>query len=200
LINEITAHRQEKDEFFKNNPYSPLQPEQQAKFNGLRYFDPNPDLRFELTPEPFVDQAHVQLQTTTGDVKTYMRWGRVKFPVDGQETELTLYFSPGQADFFVPFMDGTSGTETYDAGRYVGAERLPGGKVLLDFNVAYSPYCAYNEPPELAAAAGHEPVTWSCPIPPKENRLKVAIRAGEKKPIGDWVIQDDELHLGQDEE
>ena len=190
MIDTITAQRHEKDNFFKHNPYSPLQPEQQAKFNGLQYYELNSDLSFELTPEPFVDQAHVQMQTTTGDVKTYMRWGRVKFTVEGQEAALTLYFSPGQASFFVPFMDATSGTETYGAGRYVEAERLPGGKVLLDFNTAYSPYCAYNEPPELAAAVGHEPVTWSCPIPPKENRLTIAIRVGEKTPVGEWVIEE----------
>jgi uncharacterized protein (DUF1684 family) len=94
-------------------------------------------------------------------------------------------------------MDATSGTETYDAGRYVEAERLPNGKVLLDFNAAYNPYCAYNEPPSLSV--GHEPHVWSCPIPPKENRLKVPIRAGEKKPIGEWVIQDSEVHQGLDE-
>jgi uncharacterized protein (DUF1684 family) len=198
-MDAIVMQRQAKDNFFKNDAYSPLQPEQQAKFNGLQYYEPNPTLRFELTPEPFPDQIHVQMQTSTGDTRSYMRWGRAKFTVEGQEAELTLYFSPGQAAFFVPFMDATSSTETYDAGRYVEAERLPNGKVLLDFNVAYSPYCAYNEPPSLAASAGREPVTWSCPIPPKENRLKVPIRAGEKKPIGDWVIQDGEAHLGQDD-
>lgn len=198
MTQSLIVQRQEKDSFFKNSPYSPLQAEQQALFNGLQYYEPNPALRFELTPEPYADQAHVQMQTSTGDMRSYMRWGKVTFTVEGQETALTLYFAPGQAAFFVPFMDATSNTETYGAGRYLEAERLPGGKVLVDFNIAYSPYCAYNEPPELAEKAGHDAVTWSCPIPPKENRLKVAIRAGEKKPIGDWVIQEDEAHLGQD--
>jgi uncharacterized protein (DUF1684 family) len=188
------VHRQDKDHFFKNSAYSPLQPEQQAKFDGLQYYEPNPALRFELTPEPYADQAHVQMQTSTGEMRSYMRWGRVVFSVEGQETTLTLYFTPGEAAFFVPFMDATSSTETYGAGRYLEAERLPSGKVLVDFNTAYSPFCAYNEPPELAEKAGHEPVTWSCPIPPKENRLKVAIRAGEKKPVGEWVIQEHEVH------
>jgi len=194
VTDSITAQRQEKDSFFKNSPHSPLQAEQQTIFNGLQYYEPNSALRFELTPEPYADQAHVQMQTSTGEMRSYMRWGKVTFTVEGQETALTLYFAPGQAGFFVPFMDATSSTETYGAGRYLEVERQPGGKVLVDFNTAYSPYCAYNEPPELAEKAGHDAVTWSCPIPPKENRLKVAIRAGEKKPTGDWVIQEDEAH------
>ena len=175
-VTEITLRRQQKDTDFKSSAYSPLSPQQQTKFDGLQYFDPNPALAFELTPEPFADQAHIQMQTSTGEIRTYMRWGKVSFPVDGQEAALTLYYAPGQAAFFVPFMDSTTGDETYEAGRYVEAQRFPDGKVQLDFNEAYNPYCAYAP-------------QWSCPIPPAENRLKVAIHAGEKKPIGDWVDQ-----------
>jgi hypothetical protein len=85
----------------------------------------------------------------------------------------------GGGGYFLPFMDATSGDETYGAGRYLEIEPLPGGKLLVDFNMAYNPYCAYNE-------------YWSCPIPPKENRLSVPIEAGEKQPIGSWAAEEDE--------
>ncbi len=195
-MDQIIAQRQEKDRFFKSSPYSPLTPEQQAHFTQLNYYDPNPALVFDLTPELFPDRANVKMQTSTGDTRYYKRWGRIKFQVEAQEAELTLYYNPGDSSFFVPFMDATSGTETYGAGRYVEVERRLDGRIHIDFNEAYSPYCAYNEPLQMAAAAGREPQTWSCPIPPKENRLNVPIRAGEKKPTGDWVIQEDELHPG----
>ena len=78
---------------------------------------------------------------------------------------LTVYANP--QGFFLPFVDALAGTETYGAGRYLDPEPLGGGRVLLDFNRAYNPYCAYNE-------------QWSCPITPRENRLAVPIRAGEK--------------------
>ena len=71
-------------------------------------------------------------------------------------------------DFFLPFVDATAPDETYGAGRYLDIEPIGDGKFLIDFNYAYNPYCAYND-------------KWSCPIPPKENRLKVRIEAGEKK-------------------
>lgn len=166
--------RQQKDFYFKNSPYSPLPPGLQDRFTGLNYFAPDPALAFEITPEPFIDQANVRLQTTTGEVRSYLRWGRVSFTVEGQQAQLTLYYTPGQPAFFVPFRDSTNGDETYDAGRYVEVERLPDGKVRLDFNLAYNPFCAYS-------------AQWSCPIPPAENRLSIAIRAGEKKPNASWV-------------
>ena len=198
-MDQLLAQRRQKDEFFKSNPYSPLTPEQQARFNGLRYYDPNPALVLDLSPEAFTDKADFRMQTSTGDLRSYQRWGKVRFQVEGQDAELTLYYLPSDDSFFVPFMDATSGTETYGAGRYIDARRLPDGRIHLDFNEAYSPYCAYNEPPQLAAAAGREAEPWSCPIPPRENRLKIPIRAGEKSPEGDWVIQDYESYPGQDE-
>ena len=105
------------------------------------------------------------MQTSTGGVQEYIRHGKFKFQVDGQEAELTIYQS--EHGFFLPFVDSLAGSETYPAGRYLEPEALPGNHFLVDFNVAYNPYCAYNE-------------TWSCPITPAENRLKVPIRAGEK--------------------
>lgn len=179
--------RREKDQFFKNHEQSPLTPEQQQRFNHLEYYPFNPALIFEITPEQFGPKANVTMQTSDGQTRHYLRWGKVRFEVDGQPAELTLFLMPGSVDFFVPFMDTTSGSETYSAGRYVEAPRLGNGKVQLNLNHAYNPYCAYTEPESLAVSVGRSPRTWSCPIPPAENRLKVAIRAGEKKPVGNWI-------------
>jgi uncharacterized protein len=175
-INDLIAQRQQKDRFFKSNPYSPLSPQQQQQFDHLAYFDPNPTLAFELVPEEFAEKKNILMQTSTGDTRYYVRWGKVKFQMDGEDVELTLFYMPGQAQFFVPFIDATSGNETYGAGRYIDVDRLPDGTVRIDFNLAYSPYCAYSP-------------DWNCPMPPQENCLKVAIRAGEKQPTGEWVIK-----------
>ena len=164
-MSSLDEFRKAKDEFFLNDPNSPLQPEQRAEFKGLNYFPENPDLRLEVELKPFAKQEQVQLPTSTGDVKTYTRYGRFSFTVDGKEAQLTLFTSAH--DFFLLFVDSLAGSETYGAGRYLEPEQLADGKFLVDFNLAYNPYCAYNE-------------IWNCPIPPAENRLNVPIRAGEK--------------------
>ena len=164
-MTELEEFRVEKDEFFKNHVQSPLTREQKKDFKGLNYFPENELLRLEVQVEPTNDPTAFIMQTTTGGLQEYVRFGRFKFQVDGQKSELTIYQS--QHGFFLPFVDALAGTETYPAGRYLEPEPLPGNRFLVDFNVAYNPYCAYNE-------------LWSCPITPAENRLKVPIRAGEK--------------------
>ena len=164
-MSELTDFRREKDEFFGRHPQSPLTPEQKRGFVGLHYFPENDALRLEVQAEPLVDEQPIQMQTSTGDVQTYIRQARFKFQVDGQEAELTIYRN--ENGYFLPFADSLAGAETYPAGRYLEPESLPGNRFLVDFNLAYNPNCAYNE-------------MWSCPITPAENRLRVPIRAGEK--------------------
>ncbi len=91
----------------------------------------------------------------------------MRFRVDGAEAALTVYRDLEQGALFVPFRDATSGMESYGAGRYLEPEPAPGGRLHVDFNYAYNPYCAYND-------------AWSCPLPPAENTLRVPIRAGER--------------------
>ncbi|RIK28597.1 MAG: hypothetical protein DCC56_15840 [Anaerolineae bacterium] len=164
-MTELDEFRKEKDEFFARHPQSPLTAEQRRDFKGLAYFPENDALRLEVQVESFADQQPMTMQTSTGGVQEYVRYGRFKFQVDGQEAELTIY--QANYGFFLPFVDSLAGTETYPAGRYLEPEPLPGDRFLVDFNIAYNPYCAYNE-------------MWSCPITPAENRLKAPIRAGEK--------------------
>ena len=164
-MSELTDFRAEKDDYFRDHPQSPLTPGQRQGFTGLNYFPENDALRLEVAIDPLKDQASIQMQTSTGGVQEYVRYGKFRFQVDGQEAELTIY----KADYgyFLPFVDALAGSETYPAGRYLEPEALSGNRFLVDFNLAYNPYCAYNE-------------MWSCPITPAENRLQVPIRAGEK--------------------
>ncbi len=106
------------------------------------------------------------MTTSTGGMAVYTRWAKVRFEMDGAPAELTVYRDVGSGDLFLPFQDANAGGETYGAGRYIEVHQFEDGRLLVDFNYAYNPYCAYNE-------------QWSCPIPPPENRLRVAIRAGE---------------------
>ena len=164
-MTELKNFRAEKDDFFASHPQSPLTSLQKRTFTGLRYFEENLALRLEVTVTLFPEREEIEIQTSTGDVRVYVRFARFEFAVDGQEAELTIYET--EHGYFLPFVDSLAGTETYPAGRYLDPELLPDGRFLVDFNLAYNPYCAYND-------------VWSCPLTPFENRLKVPVRAGEK--------------------
>jgi len=166
-MTELEHFRAQKDAFFKTHPQSPLTAEQRATFAGLRYFPENPELRLVLLLEEFADKDSVVMQTSTGDERSYTRYGRLHFTVDGQDVALTLYADGDSGMFFLPFVDALRGRETYGAGRYLDPEPLADGQFLIDFNLAYNPYCAYND-------------DWSCPLTPIENWLPVPIRAGEQ--------------------
>jgi len=171
-MTELKAFRNQKDEFFANDQHSPLTTGQRRDFKGLQYFPENPDLRLEVEVEELPEKDTIEMQTSTGLVQAYTRYGKFKFNIDGQEVELTLFSDPN--GFFLPFADSLAGKATYGAGRYLEPEPLSNGRLLVDFNYAYNPYCAYND-------------LFSCPLTPFENRLNVPIRAGEKLPEGDWV-------------
>jgi len=164
-MSALDDFRTEKDKFFGHHPQSPLTLEQKRGFKGLNYFPENEALRLEVQVEPLNDPSSMMMQTSTGGVQEYTRFGKFNFRVDGQDVVLTIYES--EHGFFLPFIDSLAGKETYPAGRYLEPEPLSGNRFLVDFNIAYNPYCAYNE-------------MWSCPITPVENRLKVPIRAGER--------------------
>lgn len=164
-LDTIEAGRAEKDRFFRTSPYSPIP--DRAGFTGLNYYPPDPAYRYTLPLEPAEQPEPLLFQTSTGDERTYTRIGVVDFEVEGQPARLALYQSDEHEELFLPFRDATSGNETYGAGRYLEPERLAGGEIVVDFNLAYNPFCAYSE-------------DYSCPLPPFENHLKVAIRAGEK--------------------
>jgi hypothetical protein len=164
-MDDLQEFRKEKDEFFARHPQSPLTRQQKREFKGLDYFPENKSLRFEVEVEIFPQPEIIEIQTSTGDIQPYQRFGQFRFLVDGQAAVLTIYSSSN--GYFLPFVDSLAGTETYPAGRYLEPEPISSNRFLIDFNLAYNPYCAYNE-------------NWSCPLTPFENRLRLPIRAGER--------------------
>ena len=166
-MSDLDEFRRAKDRWMSLDEQSPLTADQRRRFGGLVYFDEAPDFVLRLAAERIDGLALVEMQTSSGETAMYEEWGRVRFEVDGQPASLMIYGHPATGALFLPFRDATSGDETYAAGRYLEVHDMEDGTVFLDFNYAYSPYCAYNE-------------GYSCPLPPPENRLSVAIRAGER--------------------
>jgi len=172
-MRELKQFRRQVDDFMRHHPQSPLSEEQRQQFTGLNYFPEDPSMRFtvQVTRLP-ENEPLVQMETSTGEMRLYRRWGTFGFEVDGQRATLTIYSDPHGHDFFLPFRDATNGRETYSAGRYLDGYR-PGLKQVadtlfeIDFNFAYNPYCAYSP-------------DYTCPLPPRENWLDLPIPAGEK--------------------
>ena len=182
-MSALDRFRAQKDDFFQRDWQSPLTPDQRAAFAGLKYYPENPALRLTVPIEPHADQEIVTLITNTGSAREYVKYGQFSFESGGEVVTLQVYQDPEAGHFFLPFVDATAPDETYGAGRYLDIEPLGGGKFLIDFNYAYNPYCAYNEPYEVNPNAVQR---WSCPLPPRENNLKVRIEAGERKYYADY--------------
>jgi len=167
--------REEKDQFLKEHPQSPIPEEIREDFKGLDYFPVNPSTRFHCRLNRYPDPEAVRMMTSAGVERDYLKVGYVRFIIDGRVQTLQAYRSAqedrseGEGEtLFVPFKDATSGKESYGAGRYLEIEENPDGSFLVDFNRAYNPFCAYSE-------------RYSCPYPPRENWLDVEVKAGEKK-------------------
>ena len=166
-MSKLSEYRAMKDAMFRS-AQSPLAPAERQTFHGLAYFDEDPSLRIETPLQLYPNPERVQMATSTGHVAEYLKYGYVTFALDGAPQTLHIYKSPDHDELFLPFMDATTGVDTYGSGRYLDVVWLPNGNVLLDFNMSYSPYCAYDA------------ARWSCPLPPRENRLSVRVEAGEK--------------------
>ena len=170
---QLERERQEKDRFFMLHPQSPLPIEDRRKLRaGLDYFPPDPVYRFELELHEHQDKNTLKMSYTRGEEKEFIRWSEFRFKIGSENCTLQAYKNdPDKDRLFVPFRDATSGKETYGAGRYIDLEsdrhRNADGKWILDFNVAYNPWCAYSE-------------AYTCPFIPPENWLKIPIHAGEK--------------------
>jgi uncharacterized protein (DUF1684 family) len=169
----LTQNREEKDDFFATHRQSPIPPEKRDDFDGLAYFDPDPAYRVEATVSRIDDPPQVELDTSDGRSVLYNRVFEFAFELDGDEHTLAGYRQQPDDAIFVPFRDKTTGQQTYKDGRYleleVERELTDGDAIPIDFNLAYSPFCAYSE-------------TFACPLPPEENWLEAIVPAGEKKP------------------
>jgi uncharacterized protein len=175
---KIAAIRAAKDDSFKNDPDSPIPADKKTTLLPLSYFPIDETYAVPATLEPSDDRSRIEVPTSIGKLRQLERIGTLKFSLKGQSVRLTAFRDLESRDvnrLFVPFADLTSGTETYQAGRYMELDPTPTGIYVVDFNVAYNPYCYYS--PE-----------YDCPFPPKENRLEVPVRAGEKMQKADSSI------------
>lgn len=182
--------RAQRDALFARHPQSALGPEERQRFSGLRYFPYNPALRLEATLEPETMEEEQELEASGVHAMRFRRAGLARFTLDGAALQLVVYWIDVYGGgLFLPFRDATCGRESYGGGRYLfdtvkGSDFVAldagagdaadaaremgytGGRILLDFNYAYNPSCAYD-------------ARWVCPLAPSENRLPVEIRAGE---------------------
>lgn len=166
-----------RDELFATHAQSPVPPAERAGFPGLPYFDYDPHARV-LAEVGDAELVSYDIHTSNDAAYRFVRFGIARFVLFGQPLELELYWLAGYGGgVFLPFRDGTSGAETYGAGRYLldtvkGADLgTEDGRLVLDFNFAYHPSCVYDP-------------RWVCPLAPPANRLAVPIRAGERLPAG----------------
>lgn len=169
---QILREREAKNEFMRANDESPFG-EAKRNFKELNYYPVDVTYRLSAKLETIEDKKVVRLPTSDGSEKEYLEFAYAEFDWKGTSCKLLILEimdeGPYRGTLFLSFADSTSAHETYGAGRYLDLKKTPGASsITLDFNQAYNPYCAYSE-------------NYSCPFPPKENVLKVAIRAGEKK-------------------
>ena len=159
----IAAWRRERDRFLLDHYATPLADDAIASFTGIEYYDVDERLVFTLALEPA--EAAVEIQASTGSVSAYPSAGFITIPFPSGDQRLRV-LSGEDDDMYLPFRDTTCGVATYGAGRYAPVELQPDGRVVVDFNKATNPYCAYDE-------------EFSCPLPPEENHLGFPIEAGE---------------------
>ena len=159
---------------FADEEHSPLNDEDKAKFTELPFFKISKKYRFKARFVKAEKEQIIRLKTTTKRLPAYRVYGKVYFDFEGKEYQLTVYQSNDAAKsekykdhLFVPFTDATNGNETYGGGRYLDLKVTEEDNIILDFNKAYNPYCAYSE-------------RYSCPIVPEENDLAFRVEAGVK--------------------
>lgn len=174
LIAEIEKHQSEENEAFANSETSILEKKDLEHFEELEFYPI--DLKYRVNAK-FIrtpNEKPFKMQTTTDRLPEYVKYGEAHFTIDGHQLQLNVYKStsepkdPEYKDYlFIPFTDYTSGDGSYGGGRYVDAWIPEGDVLVIDFNKAYNPYCAYSK-------------RYSCPIPPRENDLRIRIEAGVK--------------------
>jgi uncharacterized protein (DUF1684 family) len=174
---DVASTRRARDAAFSTDPDSPIPRLERGTFHGLTYFPPDPAWRYAGWIERYAHPEPIAMVTTAGKPRPCERWGRVTFLREGRVHALQVYRlldlpeRHGGEGLFLPFKDQTTGKDTYAAGRYVDLDGPDGGPFVLDFNLAYNPSCAYGEPER-----------FQCPVTPAENRLPIAVTAGERGP------------------
>ena len=170
-VTQIQAERAAKDDSFSKQPDEPVPSSKVKEFVPLKYLPPDPEYVVPASLNPAKERIEIEMLTSQGKARKHQRVGVLEFTLKGQPLTLGAFVEAGAGleRLFVPFSDMTSGTETYAAGRYLELDRTSSGVYTIDFNKAYNPYCFYNP-------------TYDCPYPPRESRLPLPIRAGERLP------------------
>lgn len=167
---QLIKERAEKDHYIKTSEESPFASVDEP-FTNLKYFPPDERYRIIATLHPIEERKVRTLATSDGKEARYLEYAWASFDLDDRKNRLLILEimdGPEKGTLFLAFGDRTSAEETYGAGRYLDIKKVPGAATVeLDFNKAYNPYCAYSD-------------AYSCPFPPTENLLDIAIRAGEK--------------------
>lgn len=169
-----TEFQREMNAQFKDATESPLTEKDRKHFTGLDFFKFDSTYvvtaQFKRTP----NEKPFKMKTTTNRKPMYVKYGELYFTLKGKDLKLNIYQNIGLIEekgyedyLFLPFLDETNGEESYGGGRYVNARIPKGDTMIIDFNEAYNPYCAYNS-------------KYSCPVVPRENYLRVRIEAGVK--------------------
>lgn len=169
-----TAYQKEQNAKFKDATISPLKDKDRKDFKGLDFFKFDSTYvvtaNFKRTPNEKV----FKMKTTTDRTPEYVKYGELNFSLKGKAFTLNIYQNQGLIEeegfedyLFLPFLDETNGLESYGGGRYIDTRIPNGDTMIIDFNEAYNPYCAYND-------------KYSCPIVPRENYLKTRVEAGVK--------------------
>jgi uncharacterized protein (DUF1684 family) len=171
-----TQFRAARERLFRDHPDSPITPERRAAWPGLHWHPYDKAWRVRGVIDTSVPRETFEISLDSDGVLRCTRVGYARFVVAGQAAALAMYWFEGYGGgLWLPFSDASSGIETYGGGRYLydtikGADLgIVGSEILLDFNFAYNPSCAYDD-------------SWSCPLSPAENRLRFAVRAGERIP------------------
>lgn len=171
----IRKFQKELNQSFGNPEKSPLMKDKIQDFEGLPFFSVNEKYRVTAKFEKLPPELLVSLKTSDKRLRDYERFAIATFELEGKQFQLTLFKStakvitPGyENSLFLPFTDQSNGKETYGGGRYMDVEIPIGDTIIIDFNKAYNPYCAYSD-------------RYSCPIPPQENDLQISILSGVKK-------------------
>jgi len=174
-VTGINKDRKQKDAEMLSDEKSPIPENEKATFKKLNYYKPKTSYRKEAAFTRFDQATRFLMKTTTERLPEYSLYGVVNFIHNGKNYSLNVYQNielvkkPGyEKHMFVPFNDQTNGKETYGGGRFLDVTETGEDMLVIDFNKAYNPYCAYNH-------------KYSCPIPPEENNLEIKIKAGEKK-------------------
>ena len=175
---DVLKYQQELNDFYTDSTTSPLTAEERAAFHGHEFFSYNPEMAVEAQVQMLENEPWFNMATSSGVSREYRRYAKATFELQEQTLELFLYQSKRlmamdeyRDHLFLPFMDKTTGVSTYGTGRFMDINKPDETTILLDFNYAYNPYCAYTH-------------GYSCPITPQENYIDVEVNAGIKGPKG----------------